>query len=158
MNFLKSLKNAIVIPAVLSSIWFANLARETRAIHLLVPFEVQKLGSSAIERVHSKKTEATDPGPGTLSLLESAVIERRMRVERVLVLLDAVAEATMTMGPEQASWVEPVLEDIAERSIGLISDEALLSDQSETELLEIEESVGKLVEVIDKMVEPEMSL
>lgn len=158
MNFRNYLKSAIVIPAVLSSIWFANLARETGAMNLIIPFEVQKIGSSAFERVHSKKVEAAGSGLGTLSLLESAVIERRMRVERVLVLLDAVAEATMTMGPEQASWVEPVLEDIAERSIGLISDDALLSDQSETELIEIEESVGKLVEAIDKLVEPEMSL
>jgi hypothetical protein len=92
------------------------------------------------------------------SELERQVIARRMRIERIMMTLDYVAEVTMQMHPDQLDSVEPVIVDLAEQTLELTSVEAVLDEGTDEDLDELESTVDDLVIAIERYVEPEMNL
>lgn len=85
-------------------------------------------------------------------------ILRRVRVERILVTLDHVAAVAVQMNPDHADRIEPVINDLAEQSLELASEEAVSTSASDEDLERIEKTIDGLVTALDRMVEPELSL
>jgi hypothetical protein len=92
------------------------------------------------------------------SELEREVIARRMRIERIMMALDYVAEVTLQMHPDQIDAVEPVIVDLAEQTLELTSVEAVLDEATDEDLDQLETTVDDLVLAIERYVEPEMNL
>lgn len=86
------------------------------------------------------------------------IIKRKMRIERLLVSLDRVASVAIQMRPENAERLEPVIVDLAEQTLELVTHEAIQNNETDIELDRLEVTVGRLVKTMNRMIEPEMSL
>lgn len=137
------LKLAAILPIFLSGFWLQKLG--VGLFHpVLVPGVqpvMEQKGSV------SRSSRAVLPKPAAKGLSDSTL--RQLRVERVLVALDRLAEVSLRMEPARAQILEPVILDIAEQVLDLKTDE---------DLERIETRVHHLVKALDRMVEPEMSL
>lgn len=92
------------------------------------------------------------------TLTTDTVLTRRLRIERILMTLDGIAQVALQMSPDQALRIEPVLVDLAEQTIELSDEDLVRTSDADRELNEIENTVDELVAAIEKMVEPEHSL
>lgn len=88
----------------------------------------------------------------------SFVLQRKERIQNVLIALDQVAEITAQMKPETADRIEPVIVDLAEQTIDLANERALQSDETDAALGKIEATVTELIRTMNRYVEPEASL
>ena len=86
------------------------------------------------------------------------VLQRKERIQKVLVTLDHIAQLAAQMKPETADRVEPVIVDLAEQAIELANERALRANETEASLKKIELTVSQLSHTIDRYVEPEASL
>ena len=172
------LKTVMIIPAVVSGLWIVRadphphgiadlesaatlpsdpLAQPQVPVDPLVPPSVPSADAKpATPPVEAKKTARLSPK--VKKEAGDQIINRRMRIEKILVTLDQVAQVTLQMGPEQSAWIEPVLVDLAEQTLGLTSDEAVSDRTTDEALDDLEGTVNKLVNAVSRMVEPEMSL
>lgn len=158
------IKTAILIPALVSGFWLARTAPISAASPATIPASApdssgpqpspsvmdsaeQERSAFEVERARAQKV-----------VNEGAALNRRLRIERILVTLDRVAEVAGQMNPDQAAELEPVIVDIAERTLDLSDDESVRRSSTDDELTEIERTVDRLVTVVENMVEPEMSL
>jgi hypothetical protein len=92
------------------------------------------------------------------SSVDEEVIARRLRIERILMTLDVIAETAMQMDPVQSAQLEPVLVDLVEQTLALVPEEAVVQSKTDKQLDEIEATIDKLVLTLEGMVEPEMSI
>lgn len=86
------------------------------------------------------------------------IIERRLRIEGLLTHLDQVAAVAMQMKPEEADRLEPVIVDLAERTLELVDAEALAEPAADIELEDLEEALAKLMEAVTLQVQTETVL
>jgi hypothetical protein len=86
------------------------------------------------------------------------VVARKIRLQRLLGALDQVAEASLQMSPERAAYLEPVIVDLAEQTVALSEDQTITRASTETDLDRLETTVERLVQVVGRMVEPELSI
>jgi hypothetical protein len=131
LKLLKLINAILILPFLITGMWFTS---------------GQAYGGAAKKAEPVKAREASRVKP-QISREELAL--RRLRVQRVLVTLDRVAEAALKMAPERAQALEPVILDIAEQTMAIKTD---------AELEQIETTVSRLVHALGRMVEPEMSL
>jgi len=147
------IKFALVLPALVAGLW---LAREAP------PVKEAAFASTGVRAVEAKisdvKARRVSPESRREAKLTEAVVTRRVRIERILMTLDRVAEVTLQMSPDKAMRLEPVLVDLAEQTVKLTSAEAVLRTSTDNELDEIEKTVDRLVTVVERTVEPEMTL
>ncbi len=88
----------------------------------------------------------------------TAVLQRRERLQKVMLALDGIAQATLQLKPETASRLEPVVVDLAEQAIDLTRDDSLNAVESEQSILKLEKTVSQLLRTMSRYVEPEMLL
>lgn len=88
----------------------------------------------------------------------SVSTQRRLRIERLLISLDRVAEVALQMKPETTQRLEPVIVDLAEQTLELVGSDEIQNVKTDTELDRLETTVGELVNAMNKVIEPEMSL
>lgn len=151
------LKAAILVPVFVSGFWFTQTAPASLSAMSQARGEGVKKNASPRNPVrHPSSVHPKRAAQRTVS--EAAELNRRLRIEQILMTLDRVAEVTGQMSPERAVALEPVLVDLAEQTLELTSDEAVQSPSTDEELDEIEGTVSKLVGVVETMIEPEMSL
>lgn len=86
------------------------------------------------------------------------IVQRKLRIERLLISLDQVAAVTLMMKPETASRLEPVIVDLAEQTLKLVDNDAIVSVKTDNELDRLEVTVGSLMKTMDRVIEPEVSL
>jgi hypothetical protein len=86
------------------------------------------------------------------------VLQRKARIQNVLLQLDHIAEVTAQMKPETADRVEPVIVDLAEQTIDLANEKALRSSETDSALTKIEATVGQLGKTMNRYIEPEANL
>jgi hypothetical protein len=130
------LKVALVVPALMSGLFWVKID----------PGVPGEFPPPAVE----EKSEGSE--------LEREVISRRIRIEKILMTLEYVAEVTMEMHPDQLDAVEPVIADIADQTLELTSIEAVLDEATDKDLQEIEATVDDLVYAIERYVEPQINL
>jgi hypothetical protein len=106
-------------------------------------------GSAAARQEQNKVTK---------TMVREEVMLRQLRIERLLTALDRVAEAAGKMQPERAQALEPVVLDLAGQALNLTSERAVLNSATDEELEKLEKTVQRLMTVLSKHVEPEMSL
>lgn len=86
------------------------------------------------------------------------VLQRKERIQNILVALDRLAEITAQMKPETADRIEPVVVDLAEQTIDLANARALQSSETDASLNKIEHTLLELTRALSRYVEPEASL
>lgn len=152
MNFLRA---ALTVPIFAGGLMVAKQSNPT------APFksaDLSMLNIGQIEKVKSAPVTDISPVAERRVASEESVTYRRLRIERVLMTLDSVAAVAMQMQPEQASRIEPVLVDLAERTLLLVEDDAIKKTSTDAELDEIEETLTGLMSSINKTIEPEARL
>jgi hypothetical protein len=132
-------RSALVIPAFISGLLMAKKPAET----------APRQASSAVQTVSAERVSQRNLDP---------VMSRKLRIERVLVTLDKVAAVTLQMSPERSSRIEPVLVDLAEQTLALVDEETLKASDTDEELDHIESTLAGLMNSMNRMIEPEMSL
>lgn len=164
------LRTALVIPAVVSGLWVVQTVNPTSfekvkttvvAPMPIAPKEAEvKLpeGTRRFEQAKAESASATKAAVTRAATQENQIIERRIRIERLLMALDQVAAVALQMQPEQAERLEPVIVDIAEQTLELVPDAQIKLASTDGELDRLEDMLGKLIGSMNRMVEPEMSL
>lgn len=149
------MKAAVLIPAVASGLWLVKTG----------PPEVYSephggAGEAEIQTPDSPDSleVASVHGMDPSSDEVEAVISRRIRIERILMALDGVAEVALQMSPEQSARLEPVIIDLAEQTLELTTEDAAFRGSTDVELSEIEATLEKLVTAVERLVEPEMTI
>jgi hypothetical protein len=107
------------------------------------------------ERSLSMPRHRAEPAP---SPQINFVLQRKARIQNVLMQLDQIAQVTAQMKPETADRVEPVIVDLAEQAIDLANEQALQSSETDAVLTRIEATVTELTRTMNRYVEPEASL
>lgn len=177
----KFLRALVVVPAFLAGVWtFHRVGAESRAAEAvtLVPAAELKVGplpaheqnrnaevverkqravqveASAARKARSEPTRASSSDRTS----PEAIIEKRIRIERLLVSLDSIAAVALQMQPEHSSRLEPVIVDLAERTLELVDADVLATARADDELEEIESTVDGLMETMTRWVETETTL
>ncbi len=120
---------------------------------LLIPIIAIGTAAASVPHVKSHATVQAKQAPQM-----SFVLQRKERIQNVLLALDQVAEITAQMKPETADRIEPVIVDLAEQTIDLANERALQSDETDAALGKIEATVTELIRTMNRYVEPEASL
>jgi hypothetical protein len=143
-------RSVLTIPAVASALWVARPVSSDQSNDInRVAISSYSSGESSTERPMEKvRTTAT----------EQAVMGRKIRIQKLLTTLDRVAEISMQMSPERSSTLEPVIVDLAERTLELTSNDTVRNDSTDQKLGQLELTLDRLVGVLGKIVEPEVSL
>lgn len=157
------LRSAFLVPIFASGAWLVQTGPPEAPINFIEPSESLELfsapeswGPEAHEQMRDQIRQSGQQVQ--YSSNEDAIISRRLRIERILITLDGIAAAALQMNPDQAVQIEPVLVELAEQTLLLTSEDAVLEPSTDGELTEIEETVEDLVVAVERMVEPEMSL
>jgi hypothetical protein len=100
------------------------------------------------------KTRTVRPAPPQTDF----VLQRKERIQNVLVQLEHIAQVTAQMKPETADRVEPVIVDLAEQAIDLANERALRSSETDVVLTRLEMTVSELGRTMNRYIEPEASL
>lgn len=155
-------KLAILVPSFTVGAWFIHQGPPPGSAPLapitgvaLAPRTPAAL--SGDKAVASVPTEAKAKSSKRADSTQESIL-RRVRVERILVTLDHVAAVAVQMNPDHADRIEPVINDLAEQSLELASEEAVSTSASDEDLERIEKTIDGLVTALDRMVEPELSL
>lgn len=167
------LRTALVIPAVISGLWVVETVNPISVERVkasvvapipLAPKEAEVKTPEGARRFEEARSESVSAPAASKAAVEKAtaqedrVVERRIRIERLLMALDHVAAVALQMQPEQAERLEPVIVDIAEQTLELVSDSQIRQTSTDGELDRLEDMLGKLIGSMSRMVEPEMSL
>lgn len=86
------------------------------------------------------------------------VVQRKLRIERLLISLDKAAEVAVLMHPQNSERLEPIIVDLAEQTLNLVGASEIQNVKTDAELDRLELTVGQLVHAMSRMIEPEMSL
>ncbi|MES2857119.1 MAG: hypothetical protein V4692_14720 [Bdellovibrionota bacterium] len=141
------LRAALVIPAFASGLWFSEST--------VAP--ASAAGPVKAEASQAKKSSPA-MSPVAVQKPNESVVARRLRIERVLMTLDHVAAVALQMNPESSERIEPVLVDLAEKTLELIDEDSIRSASADGELDRIEETLTGLMQTMNRMIEPEMTL
>ena len=144
MTFLKA---AVIVPSLVSGVWLAKIDRSN------VNYEDPNLALMPVDLSIGAGTEMV-----AKKTVEQQVVTRKLRIERILVALDRVAETAMQMNPDRAASLEPVILDLANQTLELTDASAVAKADTDEALDELETTISQLVGVIGRLVEPEMSL
>ena len=145
-RFLRAAMTMAVLTISLLS--YANVATPTRLF--------ASIGSSvSVENRSLGRAIAAD---SQNQIHVAAVLQRRERLQKVMLALDGIAQATLQLKPETASRLEPVVVDLAEQAIELTRNESQNSVEADQSLLKLEKTVSQLVRTLNRFVEPELSL
>lgn len=151
------IKSALALPALVAGLWLAKEAPPVKEA-ALASAGVRTIEAQISDKISDVKAHRASPESRREAKLTEAVVTRRVRIERILMTLDRVAEVTLQMNPDKAMRLEPVLVDLAEQTIKLTSADAVLRTSTDNELDQIEKTVDRLVTVVERTVEPEMTL
>ena len=146
MTFLKA---AVIVPSLVSGVWLAKIDRSN------VNYEDPNLALMAVDL---GSPEAGIEPVAKKRMVEEQVVTRKLRIERILVALDRVAETAMQMNPDRAASLEPVILDLANQTLELTDASEVAKADTDEALDELETTISELVGVIGRLVEPEMSL
>ncbi len=151
MKLLSMIPGLMFVPLVVS----ASLSTSTsgsfsssNGLQALSPTKVQ----SVVRRVASTAERKIADRSGEL------LIQRRLRIERLLISLDKAASVAIQMHPQNSQRLEPVIVDLAEQTLNLVGSSEIQNVKTDSELDRLETTVGELVSAMNKMIEPEMSL
>lgn len=86
------------------------------------------------------------------------IIHRRIRIEGLLTNLDHVAAVALQMKPEESDRLEPIIVDLAERTLELVDAEQLADPSSDRELDDLESTLKGLMEAVTRQVATETTL
>lgn len=138
----------LVVSASLSTSGSFSPLSSFSGSHALSPTKVQ----SVVERVASTGERKVADRAGEL------LIQRRLRIERLLISLDRAASVAIQMHPQNSQRLEPVIVDLAEQTLNLVGSSEIQNVKTDSELDRLETTVGELMSAMNKMIEPEMSL
>ncbi len=155
MSFSKVVSSVAIMGTVLTVSPLSNAK--------VAPFHSDRLfaamGSAvSVENQFIRRSAKADALRGLNQIRTAAVLQRRERLQKVLLSLDGIAQATLQLRPETASRIEPVVVDLAEQAIELTRDDSVVSGEADQALLKLENTVSQLVQTMSRYVEPEMSL
>lgn len=101
---------------------------------------------------------STEVRSASSSPLKEEVMIRQLRIERILMTLDQLATIAVHMPPERAATLEPVLVELADQTMELTTEKAVVSVKTDSALEKIEATLERLGSALERLVEPEMSL
>ncbi len=136
------LKIAALVPAVASGLWLADRGASVANHPTTLSREavlVQSIPSDRISR-------------------EDILIQRQIRIERILKLIDLLTEATQLMNPDQAWRIEPVLLDLTDQTLELVEEGVVSRPWADEKIKDIENSLERLVQALEKTVATEISI
>ena len=147
---------SLAIPAFIACVFaFNRIGAESRA-EMTPPREVF-LGNITPAKSLSAPMQGASPKE-TKPVSADVIIERRLRIEGLLSNLDHVAAVAMQMKPEEADRLEPVIVDLAERTLELVDAEQLVQPSAEQELEDLETALSSLMEALTRQVQTEAVL
>lgn len=158
MTFLRA---ALAIPAFVTAMFLFNrIGAESRADVVMIPnttLEAAKpRAATTIKKEAEKHADLAKPVADRSSL--DAIIERRLRIDGLLSNLDHVAAVAMQMKPEESDRLEPIIVDLAERTLELVDAEELRDPSADTELDDLESTLKGLMQALTRQVQTETTL
>lgn len=168
VNFINLAKSSLVLPAAVSSFWlvdpvqsYLGPASPSDRELLITTFEphAANIDNEIVDDPHF----AVDASRGFLEAqgvvgADEPVVANRIRIEKILEVLNRVAEASIQMEPERASQLESVVLDLAEQAMALSTQDVAIKASTLKDLEKIELTVQKLSNAVANSIEPEMQL
>jgi hypothetical protein len=146
------LKSVVMIPAVASALWVARSPQvKVQKASSEVSTEVSTDFSSAVKMDDVVSTVAGEDAAAKVPM-------RKLRLQNLLATLNNIAEVSMQMAPERSANLEPIIVDLAERTIELTGAAAIQQESTDEKISQIEMTIDRLVGALNKSVEPEVSL
>lgn len=142
MKLFSAVPTLLIAPVLASSLFIGSISEDAQATALNDP-------RSKVESSRAQLVSET---------VSRSLVQRRLRIERLLVSLDSIAEVALQMKPETTQRLEPVIVDLAEQTLSLVGGDEIQNVKTDSELDRLELTVSQLVGALNKMIEPEMSL
>ncbi|MES2964749.1 MAG: hypothetical protein V4760_12725 [Bdellovibrionota bacterium] len=167
------LRTAIAVPAfIVGVLTFQRIGAESEAQMIPIPNVTiessaggqaksaltAKSGSSS--RIPQKKvsSDVETVDSGATHAAADLIVERRLRIEGLLTNLDHVAAVALQMKPEESDRLEPIIVDLAERTLELVDAEQLSDPSADLELDDLEETLKGLMQALTRQVATETTL
>ena len=159
------LRTAIAVPAFLVGVFaFQRIGADSQAQMIPIPNStiqaIQGGEEMPQQKVARKTAQRSEPKIDRQIDRTAAdkIVERRLRIEGLLSNLDHVAAVAMQMKPEESDRLEPIIVDLAERTLELVDAEQLADPSADLELDDLEETLKGLMQALTRQFATETTL